>query len=64
MDWIDILAEWILFPLIIVYGFVSWSKDNPGRSLLEGFGKKPEEKSESSSKEKEQNISSTDQTKS
>lgn len=64
MDWIDILAEWVLFPLIIVYGFVSWSKDNPGRSLLEGFGKKPDEKSEASSQKEKQNSTSTNQTKS
>ncbi|HIU83907.1 MAG TPA: hypothetical protein IAC66_00860 [Candidatus Aphodousia gallistercoris] len=44
MDWLDLLAEWILFPLIVVYGFVSWAKDNPGKSLLEGFGKEDEKK--------------------
>ena len=58
MDWIDILAEWILFPLIIVYGFVSWAKDNPGRSLLEGFGKTNKEKSEQCDKKKENNTPS------
>ena len=28
MEWVDALAEWVLFPLLILYGFTSWAKDN------------------------------------
>lgn len=28
MDWLDFLLNWILLPLIIIYGFVSWCKEN------------------------------------
>lgn len=37
MEWIDALAEWILFPLLIVYGFTSWAKDHPKQNLLDPF---------------------------
>ncbi len=37
MEWIDILAEWVLFPLLIVYGIVSWAKDHPNVDVLDPF---------------------------
>lgn len=29
MDWLDFLLNWLLLPLIIIYGFVSWCRENP-----------------------------------
>ena len=37
MEWVDVLAEWILFPLLIIYGFVNWAKDHPQQSLFDPF---------------------------
>ena len=33
MEWLELIADWILIPLIIVYGFTSWAKDNPDKSI-------------------------------
>ena len=29
MDWLDFLLNWILLPLIIICGFVSWCGESP-----------------------------------
>ncbi len=38
MEWLELIADWILIPLIIVYGFTSWAKDNPNKSIFGSLG--------------------------
>jgi hypothetical protein len=33
-DWLNVLADWILIPFIIIYGFISWSRDNPDKKIF------------------------------
>lgn len=37
MEWIDVLAEWVIFPLLIIYGFTSWAKDRSKKKDADPF---------------------------
>lgn len=39
MQWLEFVAEWVIIPLIIVYGFTSWAKDNPEKSIFGSLGR-------------------------
>ncbi len=43
MEWIDTLAEWVIFPLLIVYGITSWAKDNQKKKGGDPFPIDPSE---------------------
>ena len=50
MEWVDALAEWVIFPLLIVYGFTSWAKDHPKKKSDDPFPVDPSKKGKGSSK--------------
>lgn len=37
MQWMEVLVEFVIFPLLIIYGFTSYAKDHPGESFFKGF---------------------------
>ena len=39
MEWLELIVEWVALPLIIIYGFTSWAKDNPDKSIFGSLGK-------------------------
>lgn len=41
MEWLELIVEWVALPLIIIYGFTSWAKDNPDKSIFGSLGKNP-----------------------
>ena len=49
MEWIDALAEWVIFPLLIIYGITSWAKDQPKKKADDPFPVDPSENGNDSS---------------
>lgn len=49
MEWIDALAEWVIFPLLIIYGITSWAKDHPKKKTDDPFPVDPSENGNDSS---------------
>lgn len=43
MEWLELIVEWVALPLIIIYGFTSWAKDNPDKSIFGSLGKNPKD---------------------
>ena len=55
MEWVDALAEWVLFPLLILYGFTSWAKDNQKKTKSDDpFPIDPSQNGDESLKESDQ----------
>lgn len=56
--WLNVFADWILIPFIIIYGFMSWSRDNPDKQIFMDPENKENQSSKTSSDKSQDNHSS------
>lgn len=47
MDLLDFFLNWLVFPLIIIYGFVSWCKEHPNTKFWNSPNDKKKEEKQS-----------------